>query len=385
MLADRAETLGLEFAQPSPGAGEKLRDRLPDIATVSNPLDYTTPIWGNPERVPPVFQALLEDGYDSAVLVQDYPAPGLDESKSYYLTDAQSFVAETQKLGIPATVCSTLPENMDRETRDMLVGAGVTPGQGIHETLDAVHAATRYGEDRARILSTASMALIACQSTSASPRTIDEWEGKQLLKSTGISTPDGGIVSADTAVDAARELGFPVALKMVHANLAHKTDAGAVAIGIRSDKDLVVAIDRMKSDVAVRNPACLSDTFLVERMVDRPIAELMVSTQRDPDFGLAMTVASGGVLIDLFDDAQTILLPASRSELELALGRLRSAPLLGGHRGAAVADVDVLVDTLMALGALAAERIDDIVEIEINPLFVLPDSVVAVDALVSVA
>src|SRR6185369_4739208 len=111
--------------QPSPGTAAVLRGLLPFTATVSNPLDYTTPIWGMPEKTGPGCAAFLADGYDAAVSLQDYPAPGLDERKPYYLGDADAVVAAAR--GIPAAVCSTLPENMDAATRGHLLAQGVAP------------------------------------------------------------------------------------------------------------------------------------------------------------------------------------------------------------------------------------------------------------------
>ena len=99
MLADYAQIAGLEFPPPTERTTEVLAGCLPHTATVSNPLDYTTPIWGQPERVRPVFDAVLRDPRDVAVIVQDYPLEGIDESKDSYLNDARSFIAATRAAG----------------------------------------------------------------------------------------------------------------------------------------------------------------------------------------------------------------------------------------------------------------------------------------------
>ena len=145
MLADHAQIVGLEFPPPAERTAEVLAGCLPHTATVSNPLDYTTPIWGRPERVRPVFDAVLRDPRDVALIVQDYPLAGLDESKDSYLADARTFIAATREAGVPAAVCSTLPENLDRETREMLIAQGVAPMQGIREALDAIAGAVWHG------------------------------------------------------------------------------------------------------------------------------------------------------------------------------------------------------------------------------------------------
>jgi acyl-CoA synthetase (NDP forming) len=118
MLADHAEKIDLVFPVVDPKQENDLSALLPDIATVSNPLDYTTPIWGQAEMTYPVFaKAISAIEADTAVLVQDYPAAGIDSSKVFYRADAIAFAEATTEKGLPAIICATLPENMDLETR----------------------------------------------------------------------------------------------------------------------------------------------------------------------------------------------------------------------------------------------------------------------------
>ena len=437
MLADYAQVVGLRFPPPSDRAAERLAERLPSTATVSNPLDYTTPIWGLPERVRPVFEAVLGDPFDVAVLVQDYPLDGLDESRDSYLSDAREFVAATRAADVPAAVCSTLPENIDRATREMLIARGVAPMQGIREALDAIAGAVWHGRRRERIrceprgceakaggdtdtdageatdagageeaergLST----LVTVESGSAGAgggwetgvsrvgsrtrgvrsgtvRTVDEHQTKLWLRGAGMSIPPGRVVSAGVAPGAAAEIGFPVAVKMVSGLLPHKSEAGAVALGISNAAEVGAAIARIRADVRRHDARAVSDRFLVEGMVEPPLVELLVNVRTDSRFGLAMTLASGGVLAELVADAVTILLPAERSDIEEALGRLRVSRLLDGFRGAAPADRAVVVEALLQLASHLREEGAGIEEVEINPLFVLPDRVCAVDALMRV-
>jgi len=144
MLADHAEKIDLTFPPFDNAMTDQLTDLLPDIATVSNPLDYTTPIWGQAEFTRPVFSAAMHTGIDAAVLVQDYPAAGLDESKIAYLTDGNAFADAALQHNKPAAICSTLPENLDLETREHFLSRGIAPMQGINETLDAISSSVRW-------------------------------------------------------------------------------------------------------------------------------------------------------------------------------------------------------------------------------------------------
>lgn len=435
MLADYAQVVGLRFPPPSGRTAGRLAECLPHTATVSNPLDYTTPIWGMPEHVRPVFETMFEDPFDVAVIVQDYPLEGLDESKDSYLSDAREFVAATRAAGIPAAVCSTLPENIDRATREMLIAEGVAPMQGIREALDAIAGAVRHGRRRQRMRGEAGPADAeagaappigagcgfgteaeagdrveaeagAAAGAGAGVRagagaeteagagarlagtgpvtSVDEHRAKRWLHGVGIPIPAGCVTGARDAPEAAASIGFPVAVKLVNEHLPHKTEAGAVALGISNPAEVEAAVARIRAGVRRFDAGASADRFLVERMVEPPLAELLVGVRTDPRFGLAMTLASGGVLTELVADAVTILLPASRADLEEALGRLRMSRLLDGLRGAAPANRAVVVDALSRLASRLCREDNDVVEVEVNPLFVLTDRVCAVDALMRV-
>ena len=391
MLADHVQGRGLQFPPPSERTAERLAQCLPHTATVSNPLDYTTPIWGIPQRVRPVFDAMLADPCDIALIVQDYPLKGLDESKDSYLSDARSFIAAARAAGVPAAVCSTLPENLDRTTREMLVAAGVAPMQGLREALDAIAGAVWHGRRRQRMRGEAGTADAEAGAVTVAPvagtgpvTSVDEHQAKRWLHGVGIPIPAGCVTGAREAPEAAARIGFPVAVKLVSEHLLHKTEAGAVALGISSPVEVEAAVARIRAGMRRFDADASADRFLVERMVGPPLAELLVGVRTDPRFGLAMTLASGGVLAELVADAVTILLPASRVDLEEALGRLRISRLLDGFRGAAPANRAVIVDALSRLASHLRREDDVVVEVEVNPLFVLTDRVCAVDALMRV-
>ena len=213
---------------------------------------------------------------------------------------------------------------------------------------------------------------------------VDEHRAKRWLHGVGIPIPAGCVTGARAAPEAAASIGFPVAVKLVNEHLPHKTEAGAVALGISSPAEVEAAVARIRAGVRRFDAGASADRFLVERMVGPPLAELLVGVRTDPRFGLAMTLASGGVLTELVADAVTILLPASRADLEEALGRLRMSRLLDGFRSAAPANRAVVVDALSRLASRLCREDNDVVEVEVNPLFVLTDRVCAVDALMRV-
>lgn len=381
MLADHAETIGLNFPAFGQAARAELAALLPPIATVSNPLDYTTPIWGQPATTGPVFdRAMGLAGADATLLVQDYPAEGLDESKVHYLNDAKAFTEAARGHGIPAAICATLPENIDAETREMLIAAGVAPMQGIDETLNAIRAATRWSAMRRRIVEAKPAPLLPARPSSAL-RMIDEAAGKARLREMGLPVPEGHLVRGNDVVAAAEKLGFPVVLKMIGPRLAHKTEAGAVAVGLTDAVAVQAALDAMRQAVKAYDPEAVTDWFLIEAMAQKPVAELILSIRSDPQFGMALTLGSGGILTELVGDSTTLLLPAGAGKIEVALRRLRAARLLGGYRGSRPVDIPRLAQVIADFSASVEAGSDKIAEVEINPLFVTGDGCMAVDVL----
>ena len=381
MLADHAEGIGLEFPAIAPDAAEGLKALLPSIATVSNPLDYTTPIWGQFERTKPVFAATMQAvGADCALLVQDYPLPGLDGSKVYYQNDAAAFAEAAKEKGLPAAICATLPENLDAETREFLIDKGVAPMQGIHETLNAIADAAGWTAARERILGDPP-APLSVGTAGVPPEILTEDAGKAWVKAAGLPVPDGRSVAAAEAAGAADAIGYPVVLKMMGEKLAHKTEMGAVMVGLDSPEAVMRAAQAMKGRVAASDPEAVTDRFLVEAMSPRPIAELLVGLRRDPQFGYALTLGSGGILVELVGDSRTLLLPCGQGDIETALASLKVARLLAGYRGSDAADLGQIASILHGFCSNMLAGEDTFAEVEINPLFVYPAGVVAVDVL----
>ena len=171
------------------------------------------------------------------------------------------------------------------------------------------------------------------------------------------------------------ELGLPVVVKAVSSMLAHKSEVGAVKLNLRSAEQVEAAVQAM---------AGLSDRFLVEQMAGDSVAEIIIGVRHDPQFGLALTVGAGGVLVELLRDAVTLLLPVTRDDVQVALQSLRCWPLLRGYRGRSTGDLKALLDTVMAVQAYARQHAARLIELDVNPVLVLPEGrgVMAVDALI---
>ena len=386
MLADYAAPLELDFVQPSGHTAAALTQLLPHTATVTNPLDYTTPIWGDYERTLPVFKCLLEDEYDSAVLVQDYPSAGLDESKPFYRADSDSFITARQTASIPAAICSTLPENLDAETRGHILQAGIAPMQGIETCMQAISAAAHYGKKRAALLANPSQPFSTTPLMDGNFRQLDEASAKTILAGAAMRVPSFHQLKMPEAKAGTLnhiDLAYPVAAKICSSDIGHKTEIGGVRLNITSKRELSTAIADILTNVQRHAPDARLEGILIESMIENPIAELMVSLRRDAQFGLILTIASGGVLTEILQDASTLLVPADDLSVLATLDSLRMARLLGGFRGGPAVSRQAILDQIQTLVRLMRAR-SDIVEIEINPMMLGPDYAICADALITV-
>lgn len=384
LLADYCARCGLALPQPSPAAQQRLTRLLPDIATVSNPLDYTTPLWGNREKMPDVFGTLAGDGYDAAIVIQDFPPTHIHADNRNYRNDAESFIEACAALGIPAASCCSLPENIDQETRELLIAGGVTPLQGFDSGLDALANACDYGVMRERILRQGrdqDIDFIAVPEASAPSRLLDEWQGKRLLARHGIEIPAGRLVDADD-VDAGLDgIEYPVVVKAVARGLAHKSELGALRLGLTGEASVRAAVRDIGAAVAGAQPAVALQGYLVESMVDDVIAELLVGINTDAQFGQTLVIGSGGVMVELLRDTVTMLLPASEEQVRAALERLQVFRLLQGFRGRPAADLDAVVGAIVAITDFARDYHSRLLELDVNPLLVTPRGCIAADVL----
>lgn len=380
-VADLAEPLGIRLPQPSDAARRALRALLPDFVPVNNPLDYNPALWGKEKELTDVFGALLADGYDAAMLVIDYP---VEASGYQHTVDAaiRALINAARAAGIPAAVASVFSESIPEHARTWMIGEGIAPLQGIEHAVPAMAAAMAAA--RRRRAGTPAP-LPRPRRLGSGVTALDEQRAKMALAAHGVRVPEGRAVPGAAAPATASALGFPVAVKALDARLAHKTELGAVAIGLRDEAAVAEAVGRIGRALADRAPEIDRSRVLVERMVEGALAELIVGVKRDETYGLALVVGAGGVLVELVADAATLLLPVTRAEVAEAIGGLKVARLLSGFRGRPAADMERVIDAVMAIAAYALAERDRLVELDVNPLLVTATEAVAADALVRLA
>jgi acyl-CoA synthetase (NDP forming) len=212
---------------------------------------------------------------------------------------------------------------------------------------------------------------------------LDEVDARKLLALYGIAGPREALVSdADAAARAADTIGYPVAAKLVSAELPHKTDAGAVTLGIRDERALRQACAAMLAAVGRHRPGARVRGVLVQEMITDG-REIIVGASDDPQFGPVVTCGLGGVLVEVLRDVQRRVPPLGADEARAMIAKLAGATTLGPFRGRPAANVEAVADVVRRVGQLALDLEDLVAEVEINPLMVTPTGAIAVDAVVA--
>ncbi|MFD2738315.1 acetate--CoA ligase family protein [Sulfitobacter aestuarii] len=357
LAADSAHGRAIDFPPLTETQRSALAEALGPMVALSNPLDYHTYIWRDAEKMARAWEPMAAAHIGLTLLIVDYPH-----------TDASDWECATQaaltvraRSGRPVAVVATLPELMPPEVAARLMAGGVTPLCGLSEAIAAAEAASSAG------LPDPEPPLLPGASGGA--EMISEGEAKCALQIFGLDIPRARqAASASDAAIAARDLRPPLVLKGM--GFAHKSEAGAVRLGLKADEIASAARQMQAAD------------YLVEEMVQDGMAELLIGVTRDPAHGFVLTLGAGGVLTELWCDTVSLLLPVRPEDIERALDRLRIAPLLHGYRGKPGVDRAAICSAVLAVQAYVIAHQDSISEVEINPLICTPVRAVAADALI---
>ena len=355
---DMAEELGFEFPPVEAGTLKRFEEVLPPYGNYGNPLDVTAGF--TPASLPAATKALIDDP-NIGMLFISFPIrfgavvqgfnKGMEHSDKPKVLVA---LGDTSPLG---------PDVMEAVKQGPAVFS-----RSSDRMMRAIATYTRYGRLLARPQPSSPPAPVACL-PKLGKDTQPEWLGKKVLAAAGIRVPAGDLArTADEAAAIAGRIGYPVVLKAQAAALSHKTEAGGVVLNLADEKALRVAWDTMMASVKKAAPGVALDGALVEKMSPKGI-ELMVGAKRDPGWGTVLLLGLGGIWVEALGDVQLLPGSANRQDVVEALGKLRSAKLLAGVRGAPPADTDAIVDTVLAIGCLM-QTVPEIVEIDVNPLMV---------------
>ena len=386
LIADVAADFDVEMRPFSDAQVRKLHSMFPNYVTVSNPFDYNTSIWGDGAALERCFTVSMRGDHDAALLIYDHPTVESREVEEWVAT-LDAFIAAHKATGKPAFVVCTVSELLPQEMRDRLTAEGVVPLQGLDDALFALSQAAKYREFLANgagvaVLPNFSAGELAAESTVGF---LDEAQSKRQLHTFGLTVPEGEVGTAGEARDIAERIGYPVVVKAAGAEFLHKSELGAVVLNLRSGDEVTQAAASISESVAASGGKV--EQFLVERMATGVVAELIIGIKRDDQFGPALVIGAGGVLVELIGDSVSLLLPTDRVAITKAVESLSVYRLIDGFRGNDAGDMIAIVDAILSVAAFADSNREHLMELDINPLLVLAkgQGVVAADALISMS
>ncbi len=392
MMLEAAERHGLSFPPLLPDTLAKLGDVLGVGTSLGNPLDAGFAALSSAEAYFKCIELLRADpNVDALVVQEELPQQARQNNKVDNLRQVNRMVEDK---GPPVAVISMISYMLSEHSRAFRAELTNLPVlQEIDKSLKAVGAAGRYGALRAQASAPAEVSArkpdirpILKRATPAGDglSVLHEADSKELIRAYGIRTPNEMIAgSPDTAIVAARDIGYPVVLKLLAAEVQHKSDIGGVMLNIRGDAELRNAYTKLAQNLARARAGAKLEQVIVAEMVTGGV-ELVLGVQRDPEVGPVLMFGSGGILLELHRDVSFGAVPPPAWQVKAMIERTTAGKLLKGYRGTPSADEEAVLAALTALGQLAHDLGDRVESIDINPFVALPagQGAVALDALV---
>jgi acyl-CoA synthetase (NDP forming) len=371
LMADAAAEVGLELPALPATTQAQMREMVP-FSAPRNPVDITGQI-ANDRSLYRRFGKLMmaEGGLDA--MASFHAVGGLDPVGGTNIYDSwrelrDAFPAMPSFLAMKAT-----PE-LCRKLEALRIPVFEEPTRAVRAIAALCHLAEPLESE----------VDLATQSPVNFPSgTIPESAAAALMAAAGISmVPHRLANSAEAAIEAAATLGYPVALKVVSPDIAHKTDIDGVRLDLKNAAAVAGAYDDVLAAARTRRPRARLEGVLVAPMV-RDGVEAVIGVHEDPTFGPIVMVGLGGVLVEVLKDVAFRKAPFGQGEARQMIGELKGSALLAGARGRPACDIDALAETLSRLSRLAAANAGRFQSIEINPLLVRPQGqgVLGLDAL----
>jgi acyl-CoA synthetase (NDP forming) len=379
LLLDVADAAGLSLPPLDRESIAEVERVVGPITGDGNPLDC----WGNGDVRTNLAHSLdllgRHPGYDAVALCNEQ-----SDGAPIRMPDTTiTVLGEAGRKSDKPFYCLNLRAGMMRtQNIDRLRADGVITLGGARQGLLAIDRVGRY-EQRRRQAVEAALAPPAGNPLAAERRrVINEFDAKRLLAPFGVPVPPEQLVhSADEACAAAERIGWPIVLKAVSDQIAHKTELGLVRLDLRDRGELVAAWEQMSERLRTAAPDATLAGWLVQPMI-RDGIEVFLGLRRDPDWGLALAFGLGGIFLEVMRDVALRTLPLEPGDAREMIHETKAAHVLAGVRGAPPADLEALAKCIEALADFGRSGADDLVECDLNPVKVFPRGCLVLDALI---
>ena len=365
MIGEKGRNVGLDFPAPTKAQRNALRQTVPELVSLMNPLDWNLP-WAamsTPDTSDNGMGLLMDDRCDLLVYFVDWPRE-LDVADVWWPT-LEGLIQLNNRMDCPVVIASVLPDGLPADLRLRLANAGVVTLQGLDDTLCAIRAVAQYSILRAQVLADVENRLLSTPAVlTGSLVTLNEEMGKALIAEHDIPVPAHATGTFEEVIAAADLLGFPLAVKLLNEDLLHKNRAGAVHLNINDASGLKQAISAIQTSVSRYDARLDTSHFLIENMVEAPRAEFIVGVSHKPGIGHVLVIGRGGTDVEELRDFATLLLPVSAVQIEDAIRRLSLVRKLGLDQQ----DIASLVQVVSQVAQFSDQYRDRLVELDVNPI-----------------
>jgi acyl-CoA synthetase (NDP forming) len=378
LIADIAADAGIDMPEFSPKTSERLKQVQSPFLAIRNPMNAPEQYTRKPEIFNSCIAALLDDD-NIDILGLRLPLPRLREDPNVVSRFAD-LVAAGKKTAKLLIVFSRASVSLPEYWRQLLRANEIPFLLEYRKGFKALTALLRYQRFIDRDLESAhgpprapvDVGKVKRMLETFGPR-LTERQSKQILAEYGIPIAAESLATdPEEAVAAAQAIGYPVVLKIESPEIPHKTEAGSVEIDVNSDAEVRTAFSRILTHARAYNSKASISGVLIQEMV-RGGREIIVGMTQDRQWGPAIVLGLGGVLVEVLKDISMRLAPLGRFDVEEMLQELRGASIFQGVRGQAPADTDALIDIALRFSQLCIDLKNDLEEIDINPLLIFDD------------
>jgi len=385
MATDSLIAAGGKLVELSEATIEKLNEYLPPYWSHGNPVDVLGD--ATPERFAKATEIVLEDENVDAVLVLLTPQAMTEPTAT--AEAIASLVNKTSK----TIMAAWLGGLTMRDGLAVFNNAGIAAYEAPEQAIQAFMTLSNYSKNLANLYETPKEIPVSFHYdreelrkkylTKIFPkaRILNEDDSKLLVNDYGIQTTHPEVAAnEDEAVKIAEKKKYPVVLKIYSPDITHKSDVGGVALNLRDEEMVRAAFRNMIKTVSGKMPEARIEGVTVQKFVtSKDAIELILGIKKDPSFGTVMLVGMGGVTAELFKDKRLEFPPLNEHLTRDILQSLTIYPLLTGYRGSRPKNIDKLIEVIIRLSYLAADY-PEIDELDINPVVVTPEDVIALDA-----
>jgi len=381
LASDASAECGVPLANFTKETIEALRNALPQESNIYNPIDILGD--AKPRRYVATLEIILADQNVGAVILLLTPQAMTEPEETANLINRlslhaskpiiTSFIGGKELRKARGKLIHGRAANFDSPETAVRAARNLIKFREIATSSEGASTQLRSGQNRA--------AFLRIEGVRSEGRTaLTEEEGKDVLRAYGIKAPRETVVTRrDKVIHAAREIGYPIVMKVSSPDIAHKTDVGGVITGISNDRAAKNAFDQIYANINKRMPRARIGGVIIEEMVQG--VEVIVGVTCDPQFGPFITFGLGGLYVEVLKDVSHRLAPITVAEAKRMIAEVKSYPILLGTRGRKALDINAVADTIVRVSQISQD-FEEIQEIEINPLMVQEDGCIAVDALV---